>query len=61
MQPVLRWISDVMPLSYAVDAMNRLTAQPGVDGLVVRDLIIIAGITVVSLALGAVTLRRRTA
>jgi len=61
MQTVLRWLSDVMPLSYAVDAMNRLTAQSGVSGLVVRDLIVIAGVTVVALALGAVTLRRRTA
>jgi ABC-2 type transport system permease protein len=61
MQTVLRWLSDVMPLSYAVDAMNRLTAQSGVSSLIVRDLIVIVGITVVALALGAVTLRRRTA
>ncbi len=61
MQTVLRWISDVMPLSYAVDAMTRLTNETGVGGLVVRDLAVIGGSAVVALALGAVTLRRRTA
>ena len=61
MTAVLRWLSDILPLSYAVDAMNRLTTQSGVSGLVVRDLVVIVGITVVALALGAVTLRRRTA
>ena len=61
MATVLRWASDVMPLSYAVDAMTRLTAASGVGSLVVRDLIVIGGAAVLSLALGAVTLRRRTA
>jgi ABC-2 type transport system permease protein len=57
----LRWISDALPLSYAVDGMNRLTVQAGVDGRLVRDLIIIAGSALLALTLGAVTLRRRTA
>lgn len=61
MAAVLRWISDAMPLSYAVDAMTRLTEQSGVGGYVVRDLVVIGGSALVALALGAVTLRRRTA
>lgn len=61
MAAVLRWISDALPLSYAVDAMTRLTEQPGVDGYIVRDLVVIGGAALVALALGAVTLRRRTA
>jgi ABC-2 type transport system permease protein len=61
MQTVLRWISDVLPLSYAVDAMTRLTRDPGISGQVIRDLAVIGGCGIVALALGAVTLRRRTA
>lgn len=61
MAAVLRWISDVLPLSYAVDAMTRLTEEPGVSGLIIRDLVVIGGAALVALALGAATLRRRTA
>jgi len=57
----LLWISDVLPLSYAVDAMNRLTHTAGVSGLLVRDLAVIAGAALLALTLGAATLRRRTA
>jgi len=60
MQTVLRWISDVMPLSYAVDAMDKITSQSSVSGGLVADMAIIAGAGVLALALGAVTLRRRT-
>ncbi|MEU7164788.1 ABC transporter permease [Streptomyces morookaense] len=61
MAAVLRWISDVLPLSYAVDAMTRLTVATGVDALLVRDLAVIAGAALLALSLGAATLRRRTA
>lgn len=61
MQTVLRWASDVFPLSYAVDAMTRLTESSGVGGLLIRDLAITVGVTILALALGAATLRRRTA
>lgn len=60
MAPVLRWVSDALPLSYAVEAMNRLTTETGVNVLTVRDLLILAGCAVLALALGAATLRRRT-
>lgn len=61
MAPVLRWVADVLPLSYAVDAMTRLTATTGVGALLVRDLAVIAGAALLALTLGAATLRRRTA
>jgi ABC-2 type transport system permease protein len=61
MGAVLRWVSDVLPLSYAVDAMNRITGQSGISGLIVRDLGVIVGSALLALALAAVTLRRRTA
>lgn len=61
MQTVLNWLSDVFPLSYAVDAMTRISESNGVDGLVIRDLVIIVGVMILALSLGAATLRRRTA
>ncbi|GAA0692896.1 ABC transporter permease [Kitasatospora atroaurantiaca] len=61
MATVLRWASDVLPLSYAVDAMTRLTTTSGVSGLLVRDLAVIAAAALLALGLGAATLRRRTA
>ena len=59
-----RWlevISDIMPLSYAVDAVKLVSLQPDIDGAVWRDIGIVCGATVVALAMGAATLRRRTA
>lgn len=57
---VLEAISDVLPLSYAVDAMQALTAAAD-TGEAWADLGVIAGFAVAALALGAATLRRRTA
>lgn len=61
MASVLRWISDALPLTYAVDAGQRLTTGEGLSGLMIRDLAILAGATVTALALGAATLRRHSA
>jgi ABC-2 type transport system permease protein len=61
MGAVLEAISAVLPLSYAVDAMQRLTVEPGVSARVLADLVVVAAAIVLSLALGAATLRRRTA
>ena len=56
----LEWISDLLPLSYAVDAMQTLTATAATAD-VWRDLAVVAAYAVAGLALGAATLRRRTA
>lgn len=56
---VLGWISDVLPLSYAVDAMEHL-AVATTTAEVWQDLAVVAGFAVGVLVLGAVTLRRRT-
>ncbi len=58
---VLAAISDVLPLSYAVDAMQRLQASADLDADLWRDLTVIVAFIVGFLALGAATLRRRTA
>lgn len=60
MSPVLEAISNVLPLSYAIDAMNRVTAQPEVTAALARDIGIVAGCGMLALILGAATLRRRT-
>ena len=57
---VLEAISNVLPLSYAVDAMKELVATDA-TGEVWRDLAVVVGFALVALALGAATLRRRTA
>ncbi len=59
MPDVLEAISNVLPLSYAVDAMNTLTTSEEVAD-VWGDLGIVLGFVVAGLALGAATLRRRT-
>ena len=60
MNAVLHALSDVLPMSYAVDAMSRLTADAGVGAAVLTDLAVVAGCVLLALALGAATLRRRT-
>jgi ABC-2 type transport system permease protein len=61
MHPVLEAISDVLPMSYAVDAMDEVLRHTEVTGTFVRDVLIVAGCALLVLGLGAATLRRRTA
>ncbi|MFF2185793.1 ABC transporter permease [Streptomyces sp. NPDC058155] len=61
MHPVLEAISNVLPMSYAVDGMNEVLRHSDVTGNFVRDVVIVAGCAVLVLGLGAATLRRRTA
>jgi ABC-2 type transport system permease protein len=56
---VLEAISNVLPLSYAVDAMQYLTRSAD-TAQVWRDIGIVAAFAVGGLAAGAATLRRRT-
>src|SRR6185503_17857729 len=56
----LELISDVLPLSYAVDAMSTLTAQVDATADVVRDVGVVGAFAVAAIALGSLTLRRRT-
>ncbi|GLZ15233.1 transport permease protein [Actinomadura sp. NBRC 104425] len=56
----LEAISDVLPLTYAVDAMQQVSREPDVGGELVRDIVVVAGCTLLALLLGAATLRRRT-
>jgi ABC-2 type transport system permease protein len=60
MARALEAISNVLPLTYAYDALVRATADE-LDARLVFDAIVIAGFIVLALVLGATTLRRRTA
>lgn len=60
MARALELVSDVLPLTYAYDALQRTTAAGTVDARVIADAAVIAGSALLALALGAATLRRRT-
>jgi len=57
---VLRWISDLLPLSYAVDAMQTITTDANGTASVLGDVAIVLGFVIALVVLGAATLRRRT-
>jgi ABC-2 type transport system permease protein len=60
MADVLQAVSAVLPMTYAYDALAKATADE-VDARLALDAAVIAGFIVLSLVLGATTLRRRTA
>ena len=60
MAPALEVVSVFMPMTYAYDALARATADE-LDARLALDMIVLAGCIVLSLVLGATTLRRRTA
>ncbi|MFJ6294896.1 ABC transporter permease [Streptomyces griseoviridis] len=60
MQPALEAVSDVLPMSYAVDGMNEVVTHADPTGAFVRDVLVVAGCALLVLVLGAATLRRRT-
>jgi ABC-2 type transport system permease protein len=57
----LQAISDVLPMSYSVEALTEVGMHPEPTGIMWRDLTVVVGAIVVALILGAATLRRRTA
>ncbi len=60
MPGVLRYASDLMPLSYAVEGMNRVVANPGWPSGLGVDLAAIIASVAFAVVLGAATLRRQT-
>jgi ABC-2 type transport system permease protein len=61
MAEALQWASDVLPLTYAYDALARATQLGDLDARLWADVSVVTGSVVLALALGAATLRRRTA
>lgn len=60
MAGVLQTVSDALPLTYAFEALNRVTTLGYLGSRGRLDVIVIASATLLLLALGAATLRRRT-
>jgi ABC-2 type transport system permease protein len=56
----LQWISNAMPASYALEALQQVGAHPELTAIAVRDIAVVVGFAVVALGLAAATLRRRT-
>jgi len=60
MATVLSWVSNVLPLSYALDALSAARTASTLTAGMTLDLVVVAGCVVAALALGAATLRRRS-
>jgi ABC-2 type transport system permease protein len=56
----LEAISWLLPLTYAFEALAKATSHKPLDAAFAADVLVIAGVTVAALGLGALTLRRRT-
>jgi ABC-2 type transport system permease protein len=55
----LHWLANGLPLTYAVDALQRVSRETTVSAHTLRDVTIVCGFAVVAVLLGAATLRRR--
>jgi ABC-2 type transport system permease protein len=60
MARALQLVADALPLTYAYDALARVSRGTGLGGRFAIDLAVTLGGILVALALGAATLRRRT-
>lgn len=58
MAKLLRWFSDIMPLTYSVDAMKQVSQNVGWTHNLIKDLLIVAGFAIAALILGSITIRR---
>jgi ABC-2 type transport system permease protein len=56
----LQWVSNALPASYALEALQQVGAHPDLTATAVRDIAVVVAFAVVALCLAAATLRRRT-
>jgi ABC-2 type transport system permease protein len=56
----LQVVSDALPLTYAVDALQEVGSSSAATGTMWVDVGVVAGAALVALGLAAATLRRRT-
>ncbi|ANE80356.1 antibiotic ABC transporter permease [Mycobacterium adipatum] len=56
----LQWISNALPASYALEALQQVGAHAEPTAIAVRDIAVVVGFAALALALAAATLRRRT-
>jgi ABC-2 type transport system permease protein len=60
MASALDALAGALPLTYAFDALHRVSSEPGWPSGLTLDVCVLCGAVALSLALGAATLRRRT-
>ncbi|AYF98432.1 ABC transporter permease [Protaetiibacter intestinalis] len=60
MPDVLQAVSDWLPLSYSIDALNLVSTDADATGDVLADLLVVGAFALGALVLAALTLRRRT-
>lgn len=60
MPDVLQTVSDLLPMTHAIRALNELAAAGGSIDVVLQEVSIVGIFALVALLLGAITLRRRT-
>ncbi len=56
----LQWLSDVLPASYALEALEQVGAHQDLTSTTIRDIVVVLAFAIAALCLAAVTLRRRT-
>jgi ABC-2 type transport system permease protein len=56
----LHAVSDVLPLTYAVDALTELSDNGGPTGSMWLDLLVVAGVAAAALVAASATIRRRS-
>lgn len=56
---VLRWLANILPLTYSVDAMRQATLHAGWSATFSRDLLVVALFAIAALILGSLTIRRQ--
>lgn len=56
----LEWISNLLPASYALEALQQVGIHTALSDTAVRDMLVVLAFAVASLCLAAATLRRRT-
>lgn len=60
MAQFLHWLSNIMPLTYSVEAMKIITVYPNWTSELTKDLIIVASFAITALILASATIRRKS-
>jgi len=56
----MQWLSNAMPASYALEALQEVNSHVQLTHVAVRDIAVVIAFALAALGLSAATLRRRT-
>jgi ABC-2 type transport system permease protein len=57
---VLHAVANVLPMTYAVDALQRITKEVAITDRMYIDMLVVVGYAALAIILAALTLRRQT-